>query len=211
MSSHFSHSALLTGLMVLNLLLLLGSENANAQRISFSTWTGSDDITLRSPQGALPGLNFNQKKAAIVAGSEAIRIDLTDFQAVIYEIEAPEHFDLTVEVDAPPMLTLEDDPTESIPFQLRIAYNNMRPTDELTGKQSAIELPLGFNSVTFPVNRRVSGAPGPPPTPEHGGYTRPKARAYLYLYGVLGPVGSVPPGVYEGNITINVSFTNYEN
>jgi len=182
----------------------------HAQQISFSTWTGSEEILLRSPQGVMPGLDFNQKKAAIVADSEAITIEITNNQAVIYEIEAPENFDLTVEVDAPTVLTLEDNPAESIPFQLRIAYNNMSPSDEQTGRLNAEELPMGFSSISFPVNRRTSGAPGPPPTPEHGGYTRPTAKAYLYLYGTLGPVGAVSPGTYEGNITINVSFTNYE-
>src|SRR5690606_31773572 len=134
----------------------------------------------------------------------------TDNQAVIYEIEAPEDFDLTVEVDAPTVLTLEGNAAETIPFQLRIAYNNMNPVDEQTGKLHVVELPLGFNSITFPVNRRTSGAPGPPPTPEHEGYTRPRSRAYLYLYGTLGPIGAVAPGVYEGNITLNVSFSDYE-
>jgi len=211
MSCKNQYITLLKGLFLLCILLMCGQDPAIAQRISFSTWTGSDDITLRSPQGAMPGLNFNQKKAAIVAGSEAVRIDLSDYQAIIYEIEAPEHFDLTVEVSSPNMLTLESDPSKTIPFQLRISYNNMLAPDEQTGKLSAVELPLGFNSITFPVNRRISGAPGPPPTPQHGGYTRPKAKAYLYLYGVLGPVGAVPPGAYEGNVTINVSFANYEN
>ena len=203
------HTAI-SKLLVLGILLLAKVQPVHAQRISFSTWTGSEDISLRSPQGVMPGLDFNQKKAAIVAGSEAITIAITDHQAIIYEIEAPENFDLTIEVDAPTVLVLEDNPSETIPFQLRIAYNNMNPMDEQTGKLNAVELPLGFNSITLPVNRRTSGAPGPPPTPEHGGYTRPKGKAYIYLYGTLGPIGTIPPGTYEGNITINVSFTNYE-
>src|SRR5690606_6810038 len=180
-------------LLSLSLWFLVALPAVHAQRISFSTWTGSEDISLRSPQGVMPGLDFNQKKPAIVAGSEAITISITDYQAVIYEIEAPEDFDLIVEVDAPPVLTLEGNTEETIPFQLRIAYNNMSPVDEQTGKLHAVELPLGFTSVTFPVNRRTSGAPGPPPTPEHEGYTRPRARAYIYLYGTLGPIGAVAP------------------
>lgn len=209
MNRSYRHTTLIR-LMAISLLLLVKMQSVCAQRISFSTWTGSDEISLRSPQGVMSGLDFNQKKAAIVANSEAITIAITDNQAVIFEIEAPEHFDLTLEVDVPTVLTLHENPAETIPIQLRIAYNNMNPVDEQTGKLNAVELPLGFNSISFPVNRRLSGAPGPPPTPEHGGYTRPKGKVFIYLYGTLGPIGAVPPGTYEGNITINVSFTSYE-
>ncbi|SDZ49115.1 MULTISPECIES: hypothetical protein [Rhodonellum] len=205
-----SHTAMNKGLLVFVFLIFSGMEVSWAQRISFSTWTGSDDIILTSPQGAMPGLNFNQKQAAITASSEAVVIGITDGQTVIYEIEAPEGFDLVVEVDAPNVLALEGNAEETVPFQLRIAYNNQSAADHLSGKGSAIELPLGFNTIVFPVNRRMSGAPGPPPTPEHGGYTRPKAKAYLYLYATLGPIGAVLPGVYEGNININVSFSSYD-
>lgn len=203
------HIALI-GFMVLGFLLVLGLGSVHAQRINFSTWTGSDEISIQSPEGAMPSLNFNQKKPAIVAGSEPVVILISDSQAIIYEIEAPENFDLTVEIDAPTHLTFEDDPSKTIPFQLRISYNNMTPSDGQSGKLNSIELPIGYTNITFPVNRRMSGAPGPPPTPEHGGYTRVRGKAYIYLYGILGPVGTVPAGLYEGNINIHVSFTSYE-
>ncbi|SMD45339.1 hypothetical protein SAMN00777080_3988 [Aquiflexum balticum DSM 16537] len=179
---------------------------AHAQRISFSTWTGSDDINILSPQGAFPVLDFSQKKRVLLPNSEAVGIELTDNQAVIFEIEAPEGFDLTVEVDAPIQFVLSDNPSESIPFQLRMAYNNQSPGDEVSGKLNAIELPLGFNSISFPVNRNSSGLPAAPPSPEFGGITRPKTRAYLYFYGNIGPIGNVAAGRYEGEININVSF-----
>lgn len=210
MNVNFSHIATNRGLLLLLFLMFSGMEIAWAQRINFNTWTGSEDIVLTSPQGAMPGLNFNQKQASISALGEGVVIDINDQQTVVYEIEAPEGFDLVVEVDALNVLTLLGNTEETIPFQLRIAYNNQGAPDHLSGKGSAIELPLGFNSISFPVSRRMSGAPGPPPTPEHGGYTRPKAKAYLYLYATLGPIGSVLPGEYEGNIIINVSFSNYE-
>ena len=195
---------------LLGICLFLLSGTGFAQRISFNTWTGSDDITILSPQGAMPALDFNQKMRALVPGTEAVNIGLVDNQAVIYEIEAPEGFDLTVDVSAPSAFVLSGNPTESIPFLLKVAYNNMAPTDELSGKLSAVELPAGFYSITFPVSRRTSGAPIAPPSPEDGALTRPKAKAYLYLYGTLGPVGMVPAGIYEGEININVSFTSYD-
>lgn len=179
---------------------------AHAQRISFSTWTGSDDINIMSPQGAFPVLDFSQKKRVLLPNSEAVEIGLTDTQAVIFEIEAPEGFDLTVEVDAPNQFILSDNPLENIPFQLRMAYNNQSPADEVSGKLNATELPLGFNSISFPVSRNSSGLPAAPPSPEFGGVSRPKTRAYLYFYGNIGPIGNVSAGRYEGEININVSF-----
>jgi len=197
-------------LLGIGLFLVLGVGTGFAQRISFNTWTGSDDITILSPQGAMPTLDFNQKKRALVPGSEAVTIDLVDNQAVIYEIEAPEGFDLTVDISSPSGFILTDNPTESIPFLLKVAYNNVSPLDEISGKLGSVELPAGFYSITFPVSRRSSGAPTAPPSPEDGAFTRPKAKAYLYFYGTLGPIGMVPAGRYEGEININVSFTSYD-
>ena len=205
-----SHIAGFRMLLGICLFLLIGAGTGFAQRISFNTWTGSDDITILSPQGAMPTLDFNQKQRALVPGTEAVTIGLADNQAVIYEIEAPEGFDLTVDISAPSVFVLTDNPTESIPFLLKVAYNNMSPVDELSGKLSAVELPAGFYSITFPVSRRSSGAPSAPPSPEDGAFTRPKAKAYLYLYGTFGPVGMVAAGRYEGEININVSFTSYD-
>ena len=191
------------------LLGLLSFENTHAQRINFSTWTGSDDITI-TPVGGL-NLNFNQKQANISANSPAVAINLADMQTVAFRIEAPEGFDLTVEVDAPTVLSLNgtgtDPEEEQIPFRVGIAYNNLLAGEEMTAKNGAISLPLGFFNVTFPVNRRTAGVPGPPPTPESGGTVRPKATAWLFIFGELGPIGLVNAGLYSGDITINVFFT----
>lgn len=186
------------------------AEKGFSQRINFSVWTGSDEITVTSPQGVMPSLAFNQKQNLIIVGGPVVDIQLNDTQTVVYAIEAPEGFDLTVEVSAPNALSLEDDPSNTIPFQLKLAYNNQQPANEWLGKASAVELPLGFNAITFPVNRRLSGAPLPPPTPESGGYVRPKATAYLYLFGSLGPIGSIPSGNYSAEVNINVFFSTYD-
>ncbi len=184
------------------------SQVSMAQRISFSTWTGSDEIVLNSVM-ASPELNFNLKQALITSGT-TVDINLVDNQAIAFQIEAPENFDLTVDIDAPVFLTFADDPLKTIPFQVKLAYNNMLPGNELAGKAGAIELPLGFTNVTFPVNRRTSGAPSPAPTPLTGTEVRNKSAAYIYIYGRLGPVGTVPAGNYSAEITINVSFTSYD-
>jgi len=199
------------------LLLVLGisasswslASPAMAQRINFSTWTGSDEITI-NPVLANPNLDFNLKKAAISVNSPAVTINLLDNQSVGFQIQAPDGYDLTVEVDAPLFLSLDGVGTtaeEQVPFRLGIAYTNQAAVDEFAAKATAVELPLGFYNVTFPVNRRSAGAPGPPPTPSSGTYVRPKSTAWLFLYGELGPVGPVNAGNYFGDITINVYFT----
>ena len=182
---------------------------AFAQRINFSTWTGSDEITI-NPVLANPNLNFNLKKSAISANSPAVTINLLDNQSVGFQIQAPDGYDLTVEVDAPTFLGLDGvgtAPEEQVPFRLAIAYNNQAAVDEFAAKATAVELPLGFYNVTFPVNRRTAGVPGPPPTPSSGSFVRPKSTAWLFLYGELGPVGPVNAGNYFADITINVYFT----
>lgn len=191
------------------LIAMLLAQNGFAQRINFSTWTGSDDITI-TPVNASAALNFNQKQANISANSPAVTINLTDNQAVAFRIEAPEGFDLTVEVDGPQFLKLGgigSEPEEMVPFKVGIAYNNMLAGDEMSAKASAVQLPAGFFNVTFPVNRRASGAPGPPPTPSSGDYVRPKATAWFFIYGELGPIGPINAGAYSGDITINVFYT----
>lgn len=197
------------GILVVALGGVFSSGKGYAQRINFSTWTGSDDITI-TPVMASPTLNFNLKQANISANSPAVAINLPDNQAVAFRIEAPEGFDLTVEVDAPSVLSLDGtgtEPEEQVPFRVGIAYSNHLAGDEMTAKNGAIQLPLGFYNVTFPVNRRTAGAPGPPPTPESGGTARPKATAWLFIYGELGPIGAVNAGQYSGDITINVFFS----
>jgi hypothetical protein len=195
------------------LLLVAGSlftSSALAQKINFSTWTNSDEITI-TPVQTLPKLDFNQKQNIITKNSAPVIINLADMQAVGFRIEAPDGFDLTVEIDAPLVLRLDGSGSESdeiVPLQLGIAYSNQQAIDESSAKGSAVQLPPGFYNVTFPVNRRRSGAPSPPPTPISGDYVRPKATAWLFIYGTLGPVGPIKAGSYTENITINVYFTN---
>ncbi|MFN3761278.1 MAG: hypothetical protein ACK4SF_18855 [Algoriphagus aquaeductus] len=195
--------------LLLGLAFLKLGPDALAQRINFSTWTGSDDITI-TPVLASPNLNFNLKQPNIRVNSPAVAINLSDQQTVAFRIEAPEGFDLTVEVDAPVFLSLngtESDADKTVPFRVALAYNNLQAGDEMSAKAGSVQLPTGFNTITFPVNRRLSGAPGPPPTPVSGNYTRPKSTAWLFLYGELGPIGQIQVGQYSGDITVNVYFT----
>ncbi len=178
---------------------------ANAQRVSFGTWAGGD-ITLTA---GVPGdLNFNDKTPVINPGiNQTVTINLQDAETAVLAIEGTEYYDVTVYVDAP--ATLQLDPVNTIPFALRFAYSNLNPANVTVAKNQAIEVPVGFNTATFPILRRTNGPPGPPPTPPSEGYTPPRKTAYLFIYGRLGPVGSVDAGRYEGTINVTVEYSKF--
>lgn len=188
---------------------LFNVQNMHAQRISFGLY---GDGLVMTPVG--PGtLNFSEKHTVLVSGSgDLIHIDLiNDPQLVaVIEITGREELDVTVEIDHPVELELEDDENEKIPFQLRWAWSNSGIPDFEQSKADARELPDGVTSATFPIVRRSSGPPGPPPVPSHDGYEAPMATAYLFIYGSLGPVGEVHAGLYSAMINIYAEYSAYD-
>jgi hypothetical protein len=191
--------------LVITATILVMAGTLCAQHISFGTWAGAGlTLTKGTPQD----LNFNDKTPLIITGiSQSVTISLTDMEAAVLTIEGTEYLDVTVYVDAP--TTLELDGSNHIPVSIRFAYSNLNPADVATAKTQAVEVPAGFNSATFPILRRTSGPPGPPPTPPHEGYTPPKKTAYLFIYGTLGPVGNVDAGLYDGTINVRVEYSIY--
>lgn len=200
-------------IMATSLMMIIGTIDwVSAQRINFSTWTGSEDIVLTSMKGVNPKLSFNSKKSVIVARSEKVEIGLPDEQAMVFKIEAPLGYDLTVELNSPTHLYKDGEPSKgAIPVSFRMAYNNQNAQNEFVGKLNVVEIPDGFNNMTFPVNRSFSGTPPVPNTPDYENYKKPKGAAYLYIYGSFGPVGNVPAGEYLGELQLNVYFANYDN
>lgn len=192
-------------LMTLLILSLMHSGQAYAQRISFGTYA-TDDIVLTAL--GTGELNFNSKQAVIRSG-DVISINLADESAAVLSIEGNRHLDVTLSIEAP--LALELDASNSIPLALSFAYSN-QGLAEAAAKAAAIEVPAGFTSATFPLQRRAAGTPPPPPpTPGHGGYTAPRATAYVYIYGSLGTVPSnAAAGLYSGQINVRVEYSTYE-
>ncbi|MFZ4522471.1 MAG: hypothetical protein ACOYNC_12250 [Bacteroidales bacterium] len=181
------------------------SIHLKAQHVSFGTWAG-DDIMIT--KGTPESLNFNDKTQVINPGiSQTVSINLNDPQATVLTIEGTEYLDVTVYIDVP--ATLDLDATNKLPVSFRFAYSNLNPPDVITAKTQAIEVPSGFNTATFPILRRINGPPGPPPTPPSSGYTPPRKKAYLFIYGTLGPVGNVDAGLYEGTVNITVEYSKY--
>ena len=189
------------------LLILMGAitQPVFAQRINFNTWSGSDDIVITPVGATSSSLRFNDKEQNIRANMPKIEIKKDDPQVAIFEITAPTEFDITIELNHPGFLAKgEGNSKETFPLELRMAYINNLPVNTVSAPAvgAALDVPPGINSVTFSVSRR-GGAPLPP-TPEYGGYTRPKSKVYVYIYGAIGPIGTVSAGDYTATVNLNV-------
>jgi len=177
---------------------------AVAQRINFSTFA-SDDILIT--QGSVQELDFNQKQAVILGGSN-VNILLTDPSAVVFAIEANAEFDITIEITADPWLELlVGQSIYKIPFTPGFSYTNNGSLTEAQAKLQAVPVASGFSGITIPVFHRTGAAPTPPPTPVHAGYVAPKSTVYLFLYGSIAVPLNSPVGLYSGNINIHVFYT----
>jgi spore coat protein U-like protein len=184
--------------------IILLTVSASGQRISFGLYA-TEGITL-TPQG-LGELNFNDKQPVILAGN-TVNIGLADDAVAIIAIEGRADMDVTVILT--PDATLDLNPDNKIPLALRFAYSNRGIETGELAREHAIEVPLGFTSVTFPMVRRSSGLPAPPLVPAHEGYSPPTAKAWLFIYGTLGPVpNNAAAGIYDGNIDVTVNYSTY--
>ncbi len=171
-----------------------------AQKINFGAYATSQGLSLT----VSGDLNFNAMQPAILINSnETVTIALSDNQCQYVRIVGDATRDITVTVTASKYMTYG---ASQIPFTCQFAYSNLGATDAATAKMNAVEIPAGFGSITLPMLQRTLGAPAPPPTPAHGEYTSPAATAFLFLYGSLGPVGSVNAGSYTGTINVYISY-----
>ena len=186
---------------ILLLVSLLTKECVLAQRINFGLYA-ADGISLMA--GTTGDIDFNSKQNVILAGY-SVTVNLIDDATAVIVITGRTDLDVTVSIDAPPSLDL--DASNTIPLKLRYAYSNLGAVSETVAKTQAVQIPEGFTSATFPIVRRTSGPPGPPPTPDHEGYTQPTGTAYLFIYGDLGPVPlSAAVGLYTGNLNITIEY-----
>jgi hypothetical protein len=201
------------GIWLSALLLMCRVTEGMGQRISFQAFAGAD-IDLSSPQGPNPALNFNSKRRVLTPNiPELIRIGRGEGEPyVVYAIQAAEGFDIMIDIDFDSQLWLDGDPASenSIPMSLAVSYNNQGAVNAMQARNNAVEAPAGTKSLIVPVSPRAAGAPGPPPDPLSGSLSsRPRGTVYLFLYGDLGPIGSVRAGTYTADITINVSYAAY--
>ena len=185
--------------ILLSITLLSGK--AMGQRVSFGLYA-TENIVL-TPLGA-GTLNFNAQQN-ILLPNQTVTINLADDATAIISITGRLDQEITVTIDAPS--TLDLDVSNTIPLTVKFAYANTGAATEVLAKLSSVEVASGFTSATFPILRRASGLPAPPPTPGHSGYVAPTGTAYLFLYGTLGAIPSnAAAGIYSGNINVHVSY-----
>ena len=180
----------------------------SAQRINFKPFVQGENITLTVLENQA-GLNFSSKMPILVGSPYITEIGLNDPQVVVVEIQGPVEYDLTLDFTIPNGLSyLGNDTGTMVPVGIRYAYSNTGEPTSVAGRSYAVEVPPLFRSIQFPLRkRRLGGPPPPPPTPMHGGYTRLRDKAYVYVYGNLGPVpSSILPGLYSGLVTLTVSY-----
>lgn len=190
------------------LLMLLASMAGplTAQKINIQPSITSDLITATAN---LQALEFD----FLVAGSENTHtIALTDSKAVAITVTSPEKYELTVWAGLPTALEHKHEPNATIPVSLRLAYSNNRETSIENAKINAVEVPVGFTSVTFPVVKRNSGPISPPLMPAYEGYTIPTENCYLFFYGHLGPASgkNVIAGNYSATVYITIDYATYD-
>ena len=186
-------------LIVVSSLLLTGQ--VMGQRVNVGLYA-TEGIVI-TPVGA-GNLNFNTKQN-ILLPDQTVTVNLVDDAAAILTITGRLDQEITVTIDAPS--TLDLGVSHTIPLAVKFAYSNIGAATDVLAKLSAIEMAIGFTSATFPILRRASGLPAPPPTPNHSGYVAPTGTVYLFLYGTLGVIPSnAAAGIYSGTINVHVSY-----
>jgi hypothetical protein len=200
MGNTTTHTGFVMALLVLLASLPMGNAFGQSARINFGAY-GNLPIEIMAVGHDV--LEFGQ----VTVGDPNVVILQNDPRAVILEINAVEYMDLNVTLTPPPgnQLLREGDPETGIAVEIKMAYFNQGNVDpEIAAVQATA---VTGEMITFPVRRRTGGPPGPPPTPDHSGYTAPMAKAYLVIYGTLNlGGGSLKAGSYSGDIRVEVSY-----
>ncbi|MBN2732062.1 MAG: DUF4402 domain-containing protein [Balneolaceae bacterium] len=184
------------------LLVCIASETATGQEIDFGQYGNySVSVTELNAQD----LDFG----TLISGTGSQSIELAN--AKVVEITGVKYLDVIINITADSELLLNGnlacagDPSCSIPFTLETAYAN-RGQNNIAQAQF-LNVNSNSTSAQFPILRRESGPPAPPPTPpnkEHNPALYEES-AYIYLYGDIN-VGSIDSGDYSGLITITVVY-----
>lgn len=204
---------LITSHLIIMLLfkMLIGLPSARCQHISFTPLVKNNSIIVS------PGFPNDLEFGYLLIDSENTRsIGLESSDAAWFQVEAPAHYDITVYIDwETPSGFMQHlfDHEAVIPFKLNFAYANQGETNIVEAKNNANIVPDHFFSASFPVSRRQTGVPLPPPTPEFDGYIVPTETFWLFFFGEIGPVSHgnmVTTGTYVANLNVHISFTVHE-
>lgn len=186
--------------LILGGIVMLAGRAASAQEIDFEKFIRDDPkyaldlYTL----GGYDELNFGQ----VIAGQGQTEIELNSDDIVILAIEGIAYLDVFVTLTPPDHLISTEDPESKMEFTLKAAYANRGEGN--TG--TAYRQTFSGHHARFPIFRRESGPPGPPPTPPHDGYQPPEETAYLFLYGSIDVISGLQAGEHTGTITVEVAY-----
>lgn len=152
--------------------------------------------------GGYSSLDFGM----VFFGQGHTEIELNSDDVVIFAIEGVRSLDVFVDLLPPTHLWLDgistSDDEKRIPFTLNGAYANQGEGNTGPGYR----VPFSGTAARFPILRRETGPPGPPPVPPHSGYVPPRATAYLFLYGNINVGSELQAGWYLGEITVTISY-----
>lgn len=196
------------------LFILFGfSKTSFGQRTTISTWSGSNEISIRSVGMNTSSLNFNQHSNMITANSGPIQIRKEDDNTAVFEIEAPSESEIVINMDYTPYLVKEEDFSQKqpIPIAFYMAYNNKNAANEIVAKKESVDLPTGITSITIPVNSRLIAGQLSSNGEFGANLESHRSIVYLFVYGTLGPIRSVSAGNYYSQISIHVNVAGGSN
>lgn len=177
---------------------LAGIPEVSAQEIPFGSFYTGAPISLFT----IRDLDFG----TIVAGDTKERQLGSGDEAVI-ELEGIPYLDVVVSIAAPDYVYLNGDdlcvvPACRLPLTLDYAYtNNLELVDQIN---TAVQFSSG--TARFPIQRRVTGPPMPPPDPSITIVSFPSATSYIYIYGTVASIVGSTSGDYSSTITVTVEY-----
>jgi hypothetical protein len=184
-------------------LLLLAFTNVYGQEINFGQFYDSNTLSVEK----LEDLNFG----TIVVG-DTKDIELGSNDEGLIRVSGLPFLDVMITVTPILYLFLDgDDTCETascrIPISMSYFYTNrgeidFQPGYELTAKPFAIG-----DMARFQIRERISGPPGPPPTPTITGVALPDPQdAFIYSTGSITNSSSVTPGSYSNTLVFTISY-----
>jgi hypothetical protein len=189
--------------LIFLLYFLLNPNNSIAQQIEFGRFYDETSISAYLVQN----LNFG----SVIRGDPTpYSIDIGSEDEAVIEIEGFPFLDVLVTITPIQYLTIDGHPCADEPCDVSVnlsyAYTNNGISDFAPGYENQVII---FNGPTarFPIVRRVSTPPGPPPPPVIQGVSLPPlASAFIYIYGQLTSQSGTPTGSYSQILEVTIDY-----
>jgi hypothetical protein len=184
------------------MLLLCSFPVLHAQQIDFGDYY--DSATLSSQ--VLQHLNFG----TMIEGDTRSR-ELGSFDEAVIEISGLPFLDIMITFTPISFLYLDgDDSCDNsscrISLLLNYVYTNNGMADFAPGYDIEA-IPFLMSTARFPILRRVSGPPGPPPLPSIAGVSLPDPEnAYIYIFGDITNTTGALLGSYRNTLTVSIVY-----